>query len=227
MLARYSRISTSTSSTLSETMYLVPSTRKTTVSGWPSTRSTRSGLSANRSPFRRVTRITVVLLLARGGGGVARSRGRRLQLSSAWRGRALSRTGRLTPGGEAVRPARTPGIRRRRPGPPRGETGPPVRAGTEKDPAAPHHSQARGGPLRRGHGRGEVLRSALEVDQVLQHLVGAGDDAAVGLETALGDDQPGELLGQVDVGHLQRTGDEAAAPTGARLADGRLTGVVT
>src|SRR3712207_8659734 len=50
--------------------------------------------------------------------------------------------------------------------------------------------------------------SALEVHQVLQHLVGAGDDAAVGLEAALGDDQPGELLGQVDVGHLQRAGDQ-------------------
>src|SRR3954453_22261346 len=58
MRARYSRISSSTSSTLSFTTYLVPSTRKATVSGLPSTRSIRSGLSANRSPFRRVTRIT-------------------------------------------------------------------------------------------------------------------------------------------------------------------------
>src|SRR3712207_5728370 len=58
MPARYSRISSSTSSTLSFTTYLVPSTRKATVSGCASTRSIRSGLSANRSPFRRVTRIT-------------------------------------------------------------------------------------------------------------------------------------------------------------------------
>src|SRR6185503_13906407 len=50
--------------------------------------------------------------------------------------------------------------------------------------------------------------SALEVDEVLQQLVGGGDDAAVRLEAALGDDQAGELLGEVDVGHLQRTGVE-------------------
>src|SRR3954470_18775860 len=46
--------------------------------------------------------------------------------------------------------------------------------------------------------------SAAELHQALQDLVGGGDDAAVRLEPALGDDQVGELRRQVDVGHLQR-----------------------
>src|SRR3954449_5012858 len=74
-----------------------------------------------------------------------------------------------------------------------------------------------------GVGRGPS--SALEVDQVLEDLVGARDHAAVGLEAALGDDQPGELLGEVDVGHLQSAGVEHAAPTDAGEADGGRAGV--
>src|SRR5688572_2811456 len=85
-------------------------------------------------------------------------------------------------------------------------------------------AEPRAEPEKRGGQRGPS--SALEVHQVLQDLVGAGDDTAVGLEAALGDDQPGELVGQVDVGHLQRAGHEGAAATAAGLADRRLTGVV-
>src|SRR4051794_37358485 len=43
---------------------------------------------------------------------------------------------------------------------------------------------------------------AVEVDQVLQHLVGGGDHARVGLEAALRADHVRELLGEVHVRHL-------------------------
>src|SRR5690242_18779487 len=39
----------------------------------------------------------------------------------------------------------------------------------------------------------------LQADQALQHLVGGGDHPRVGLEAALGDDQVGQLGGQVHV----------------------------
>lgn len=39
--------------------------------------------------------------------------------------------------------------------------------------------------------------------QLLQDLVGGGDDAGEGPEAALGDDQVGEPLGQVHVAYLQ------------------------
>src|SRR5215210_1477070 len=135
MPARYSRISCSTSSTLSLTTYLVPSTRNATVSGCPSTRSIRSGLSANRSPFRRVTRITAG---PQGCSGGARPCAPSALFTSARRVRRLSRTARLT--------------RHRK-------LCPRYRAGY------------------RGQSflcRGRHV-SALEVDQVLQDLVGGGD----------------------------------------------------
>src|SRR4051794_32426789 len=189
MPARYSRISRSTSSTVSFTTYLVPSTRNATVSGCASTRSIRSGLSANRSPFRRVTRIT--------GGPLARwgpNWAGTAVFSSACPPPPLSRTARSPGGGDRA-------VRRRGPVP---------------------------GPARACEGRGgRGPSSALEVDQVLEDLVGAGDHAAVGLEAALGDDQPGELLGEVDVGHLQRAGVEHAATTRTGLADHCVAGVVT
>src|SRR3954463_4967553 len=50
------------SGTDSAMMYLVPSTRVTTVSGVQSTRSTRSGFRPNTAPLRRVTRITTTVL---------------------------------------------------------------------------------------------------------------------------------------------------------------------
>src|SRR3954471_14032647 len=59
----------------------------------------------------------------------------------------------------------------------------------------------------------------LEVDDVLQDLVRRGDDAGVRLEAALGDDQVRELLGQVDVAHLERAGGQLAAAVRTRLAD--------
>src|SRR2546423_8323492 len=64
---------------------------------------------------------------------------------------------------------------------------------TEEKPGA-------GGPAR-PRGSGVVL----EGDQVLEDLVGGGDHAGVGLEATLGDDQVGELLGEVHVRHLQPT----------------------
>ena len=57
--ARYSAISSMTSSTVSVTMNVVPSTRTTVVSGCSWIRSTRSGLTAKVVPFRRVNRIIV------------------------------------------------------------------------------------------------------------------------------------------------------------------------
>src|SRR4051795_3115925 len=105
MLARYSRISCSTSSTVSLTTYFVPSTRKATVSGWASTRSMRSGLSANASPFRRVTRITVGPLVdgARPRGGQERHSPYRLGDAPALgeQGGAPPGGGGGTPGGPA------------------------------------------------------------------------------------------------------------------------------
>src|SRR3954452_8639413 len=114
MPARYSRISWRTSSTLSRTTYFVPSTRKATVSGWASTRSMRSGLSAKPSPFRRVTRITVGPLVDGAG-----PRGRGQERHSPYRldnALALAERG-AHPfggwGGSGRRTARPPG---RRPG---------------------------------------------------------------------------------------------------------------
>src|SRR3954470_6038705 len=73
-----------------------------------------------------------------------------------------------------------------------------------------------------------VLRLlALQVHELLEDLVARGDDAAVGLEATLGDDQVGELLGQVDVRHLQRAaGDQAEArgAGGAHLGQTRVHG---
>src|SRR4051794_6014921 len=190
MPARYSRISRSTSSTVSFTTYLVPSTRNATVSGCASTRSIRSGLSANRSPFRRVTRITGGPLARWGPNGAGTA-----LFSSACPPSALSRTARSP--GRGDRAVRRP----------------------ERPPSSTRHQRAKGGEE-------GGPRSALEVDQVLEDLVGAGDHAAVGLETTLGDDQPGELLGEVDVRHLQRAGVQHAATTRPGLADHRGAGVV-
>src|SRR3954463_11950201 len=62
---------------------------------------------------------------------------------------------------------------------------------------------------------------AVEVDQVLQHLVGRRDHARVGLEAALGGDHLRELGGEVDVRHLERArGDDAEGAVLAGGADG-------
>ena len=54
-------------------------------------------------------------------------------------------------------------------------------------------------------------RSALEVHQLLEHLVGGGDDPAVGLEPALGGDHAGELSGVYSNGQTQVLGQIALA----------------
>src|ERR1700712_2802244 len=174
MPARYSRISTSTSSTDSLTTYLVPSMRKATVSGCASTRSMRSGLSANRSPFRRVTLIT-------GRSSCSMGAPERAWNSTVFIG------------------ASEPALEPNRPDIPRGVA---VLA-------------------RRYAGRSLLLH----LDEVLQDLVGRGDHLAVGLETALGDDQAGELLGEVDVRHLERSGRERAPASRAGRADLRGPGI--
>ena len=69
-----------------------------------------------------------------------------------------------------------------------------------------HNAQPPDTPDRRGRGCSAVERLALEVGELLQHLVGGGDDAGVGLETTLGDDQVGELLREIDVRHLESAG---------------------
>src|SRR5436305_9011306 len=53
-----------------------------------------------------------------------------------------------------------------------------------------------------------VRSLTLEVDDVLQQLVRGGDDPSVSLETTLSDDHLGELLAEVDVGHLDRAGGQ-------------------
>src|SRR5436309_11756119 len=62
---------------------------------------------------------------------------------------------------------------------------------------------------------------SLEVDDVLEQLVRGGDHPGVGLETTLSDNHLGELLAEVDVGHLDRAGGQGAAAAGAARADQR------
>lgn len=66
---------------------------------------------------------------------------------------------------------------------------------------------------------------ALQVHQFLQDLVGGGDDAGVGLEAALGDDQVGELLGQVHVRHFQGPGGDGSEASRSRSAENGSSGV--
>src|SRR5437763_12252665 len=72
---------------------------------------------------------------------------------------------------------------------------------------------------RSGHGLAYRLALlALEVDEVLQELVGCGDDPGVGLEATLGHDHLGELLAEVDVRHFDRAGGQQAPAVGAGRA---------
>src|SRR3954453_1668710 len=66
---------------------------------------------------------------------------------------------------------------------------------------------------------------AVEVDQVLQHLVGGGDHARVGLEAALRADHVRELLGEVHVRHLDGAGGHERE-VAARRADVLRAGAV-
>jgi hypothetical protein len=61
---------------------------------------------------------------------------------------------------------------------------------------------------------------ALEVDELLQDLVGGRDDAGVRLQAALRDDEVGELLREVDVRHLEDADGEHAAAVRSRDAGG-------
>src|SRR4051795_13702788 len=70
----------------------------------------------------------------------------------------------------------------------------------------------RGGPLYCEGGAG----LALEVHQVLEQLVRRRDDARVGLEATLRGDHLRERLREVDVGHLDDTGDGEAEVTARR-----------
>src|SRR3712207_8879688 len=54
---------------------------------------------------------------------------------------------------------------------------------------------------------------ALEVDQVLQHLVRGRDHPRVGLEATLRGDELGELGGEIDVRHLDDAGDRSEEHT--------------
>ncbi len=60
---------------------------------------------------------------------------------------------------------------------------------------------------------------ALQAQDGLQHGVARDNRLGVGLEAALGDDHVGQLLGQVNVGHFKRTGQELSLALGAALAD--------
>ena len=56
------------------------------------------------------------------------------------------------------------------------------------------------------------------VQQILNHRVGCGDHLRVGRIGLLGDDQLGELVGDVGVGAFQRRADDRAAAAEQRLA---------
>ena len=69
------------------------------------------------------------------------------------------------------------------------------------------------------------LKSALHVDDRLEHLVADRDDLGVRLEAALRDDHIGELVRDVNVRHLERRRRDRATEVGCRL-DVRRAGVV-
>src|SRR5687768_6154725 len=108
----------------------------------------RSGLSANCSPFRRVTRITgrSSCSVGRGWGGAGGEAG------------AGNVTVSIGPGPGVLEPSAVAG------------------------PVTPAERPGRTGTCEDGPQAGR--RSALQVDQVLQELVGRRDHAAVGLEPA-------------------------------------------
>src|SRR5579884_1573648 len=65
----------------------------------------------------------------------------------------------------------------------------------------------------------------LEVHDLLEHVVRGGDDAAVRLEAALGQDHVAELERQVDVGRLDVPLSHGPEPSAAGGADVHHTGV--
>src|SRR5258708_4533799 len=68
--------------------------------------------------------------------------------------------------------------------------------------------------------------SLLEVHQFLQHLVGGRDRLRVRLEGALMSDEVHELRRDVDVGLLERAGDDRPAPARSGRGCNRLQGAV-
>src|SRR6188474_2183821 len=65
-----------------------------------------------------------------------------------------------------------------------------------------------------------------QVHEILDHLVARGDHPRAGLKAALGEDQVGELLGEFDVGHLERACVELATAADAGRPHERLAGRV-
>src|SRR5690606_20913390 len=72
---------------------------------------------------------------------------------------------------------------------------------------------------------GRAARLALQVHQLLQHLVAGRDHPRVGLEAPLRDDHVGELLGEVHVRHLERAGRDRGRAALAREPDHRRAGI--
>src|SRR5437762_332779 len=58
-----------------------------------------------------------------------------------------------------------------------------------------------------------------DIGQLLQNLIAGGNRTGIYLEAALGDDEPREFLGDVDVGGFQRFLRDAAASAGKARAD--------
>jgi len=74
--------------------------------------------------------------------------------------------------------------------------------------------------IRLGHGRCGTEKSGLaafQIHDVIKHSVGHGDESGTGLETSLGGDEVGELLGQVDIGGFQCARLDAAKALGAGI----------
>ena len=68
-------------------------------------------------------------------------------------------------------------------------------------------------------------RLPLQVHQLLQHLVGGGDDTSVRLESALRDDHVGELLRNVHVRSFERTRGDRGRDRASREPDHGAAGV--
>src|SRR5699024_10654804 len=93
-------------------------------------------------------------------------------------------------------------------------------AGLRRPGEAGHRAErAQGRQVRSGQVSDQTSGLALDVDQVLEDLVAGGDHLRVRLETALGDDQVGELGTEVDVAHLECAAVHRAAATGGGDAD--------
>ena len=75
------------------------------------------------------------------------------------------------------------------------------------------------------HPRNYILL-AFQIQHGIQKRVRGLNSLRTGLETALGDDQIGKLLRQIDVAHFKGSGDELPLPRHSGYADIRDAGVV-